>query len=379
MRSSPLPMGRGHISSSRSRSSSFSAVLCSLPDGETSMALVNLLVVLILVLAITLLFWRTRVGTRIQLALRRRSRRPHTGRTITVIQGDEEIEAPSPAPARERPLLAMLRERARPSGRNLALLGLTILILLLVWRLPGLFSSHTDHFVVLVAPFRDTGGTVGQTGRVVASQLVAQLPDATSKRVVAQLIDEAPAANNPDAALALLTQYHADAMVWGEVSPGGMLNQESLRPMLAYQPAGLYAPDSWDGYLGRFAMPSLFRLSATPINGQVVLPQLLGALADYSAGRFDAASTTLDQLITDTPALDTTLADVMRGNLLWARGEYSQAADAYRHTGVMTAPASGASQMALVANNLGAILQDAGDPAAVPTLQRASQLLGKSD
>src|SRR5439155_5729349 len=80
---------------------------------------------------------------------------------------------------------------------------------------------------------------------------------------------------------------------------------------------------------------------------------------------------------------------MLRGNIFWARGEYQQAAGEYRRAQAPTAedqlrnsqPAQAAppDPQALLANNLGAILQDAGDPAARDSFAQSVELLRGQD
>ncbi len=273
---------------------------------------------------------------------------PSTGATISV-------KAAGARPAQSgssRPLL--------DSRQLMALVAVLLILLLVICQVPRLLTP-VDQFVVLVAPFHDIGGSVGQTGRAVAGQLVDVLPQASRGRVVARLVDAPPA--DPNEALRVMETQGADALIWGEVTPGALLDQESLLPVLAYRPNGLSAPAAWAGYSGRFALPSSYRLSATPLNGQVVLPALLGALADYDAGEVDSTLAVLDGLARDYSALAPILPQALRGNILWARGEYEQAATAYRQAIGGAAEDQTNRQLALLFNNLGAILQDAGDSA----------------
>ncbi len=67
---------------------------------------------------------------------------------------------------------------------------LIILIgLIALWQLPGLLPSRLNRFTVLVAPFNERDGALGQTGSVVADQLVALLN--STGRVRAQRVARA--------------------------------------------------------------------------------------------------------------------------------------------------------------------------------------------
>jgi tetratricopeptide (TPR) repeat protein len=281
-----------------------------------------------------------------------------------------------------REMVRQYRWREASSGDRIRIVSLLIvaLALLAIWQTPGLLPSRLDRFTVLVAPFNERDGTVGQTGREVAGQLARLLASDPGGRIRAQTIDAPPP--SLAAALELMRREGADALVWGTIAPGGMLNQESLTPFLAYRPTGAFAPLAWEGYNGRFAMPEFYAISDAPINGQIVLPNLSTALADYSAGRVDGAFDTLGALIQNTPGLIGTLPHAVRGNILWARGDYAPAAEEYRQALEQAGRQSGqplSDPRPLLSNNLGAIQQDAGDAAATGTFAETINLLAGSD
>src|SRR5262245_38088175 len=67
---------------------------------------------------------------------------------------------------------------------------LAVVIGVVFWQLlQRLPRDRSDYFVVLVAPFRDTGGEVGQTGRSVAQELVVALDQQYPQFVVEPLTD----------------------------------------------------------------------------------------------------------------------------------------------------------------------------------------------
>lgn len=305
------------------------------------------------------------------------------GETVTVVQGDEEIEVPrrryDRASSGERPASNRRWPRQVGNWRRPALFAVFALVAVaLIWQLPGVFLSSRDRFIVLVAPFADPDGTVSQGGRTVAQQLVEVLPALSGNRVEARLMQEPPPADNLGVALQTLAEQDADAFVWGQISAGGLLNQESLLPVLAYRPTGRFAPNGWAGYRGRFAMPTIYTLAGSELNGQAVLPTLLGGLADYSNGNFQRASDSFDQVQVNYNAVDTTLMNVLRGNMLWARGEYNAALESYRLVGADTAVNARSPQMGLLVNNYGVIEHDAGQDAR-GSLQRAGSLLQNQD
>lgn len=335
---------------------------------------------LVLIVLVVLLVARTSLASQFH-RLRRRLFPPpqppaNTGVTIIQSNGEEYAVPPEPAPA------ASLADRALALGRQRALVLVVVvglLALLAAWQLYRLAAAPASgQFVVLVAPFHEPGGAVGQTGREVAAALAAALPNDTGGRVAARTIADPPA----DAAAALdqLSRENADALVWGDIAAGGMLDRATLQPVLTYRPRGPLAALGWDGYAGRFAMPTDYVLASSPINGQAVLRDLLGALADYDAGRLDPAFDGLGRLMSDYSALAPTLPRALRGNILWARGEFQQATGEYQAALLGVSSERGAAQSALLYNNLGAIQHDAGDTAgAAASFEQAIQALQGHD
>jgi len=294
------------------------------------------------------------------LMLRRRRTPAPPGHPTT---GTTQAEGMPAAPVQRRPLLT-------PAG------AITVALPLLILAAAGWFvySQSTgrsgDRFVVLVAPLDDGGD--GQTGRNVATALAQQIGQRVNGPITVEVLDQRP--GTAQAALDLALAKQSDVLIWGSVEPGAMLDSQSLRPGLIYTPNGAYAPNGWEGYTGRFAMPRSYALADDPINGQAVLPTLVGALFDYGRGQPDLAAVALDGLINDYPALSAPLPRAIRGNILWAVGSYSEAAAEYR-----LALAAPTDEQALLANNLGAILLDAGDPGVLGAFSEAVGMLAGHD
>jgi tetratricopeptide (TPR) repeat protein len=351
---------------------------------------------LLLVLALVLIFILSRGRTSITSLtdrIRSRLRPAQTGSTLVGPAGET---APIPdASAQARPgwrarfqrgraatgarirTIRPWRRTASGTERLLTVLLLALLAFFLVTRLSAFMPSRLDRFVVLIAPFNERDGSISQTGRTVADQLVDVLND---NSISAQRVDQPPADFN--AALALMQRQGADVLIYGTVAPGGMLDQASLMPVVVYRPSGSFAPLAWDGYNGRFVMPEFYDISDAPINGQVVLPTLLGALANYGAGRVDDSYNALGDVIANTPELIATLPYALRGNILWARGEPEQATGEYRRA-LSAAERQGDRQLPdprpLLNNNLGAIQQDSGDPGAAASFRLAADQLAGRD
>jgi tetratricopeptide (TPR) repeat protein len=340
-------------------------------------ALIALLVVLIVLTLSATPVVRDFAARQVRRVRQRVPSRPlprvSTGTTVITANGDE-VEVLVEVPPPPRPARFAGRER-----RTVAAVVAAVLVGLLVgvqfYRI--LTTPAAGQFVVLVAPFQDPDGTIGQTGGEIAAALVDQLPQASGGRVVARTLATPP--TNETDALAILSRADADVVIWGQVTSGGLLDRPSLQPILAYQPSGGLAPFSWDGYAGRFSLPNALPLASAPINGRAVLPGLLGALADYQNGHFDAAFNQLDGLLNDYPDLGSALPRALRGNILWARGAYQDAANEYRRA-LGSDPALEGAQIARLYTSLGAILQDAGDVSAAQTaLGQAGTALDGAD
>ncbi len=259
-------------------------------------------------------------------------------------------------------------------ARGLAAFILAILLGGLLSQLPEfLFGRSVEDFTVLVAPFDDSGD--GQTGREVAAELVQAIRrEASGDDMIVFLLDSAP--TNTQHAYAIAAERKADVLIWGSVRPGGMFDSQSLEPSLIYQPTGRYAPYAWDGYIGRFAIPASFQIAVQPLNGRVVLPPLLQALAEYGRGEADAAYIRMGRLLDEYGQdLNTALPRFIRGNALWARGMYAEAAGEYRRA--VNQPHT---ETALLVNNLAAILFDSGEfSAARGEMDAAVGLLAGND
>ncbi len=341
-------------------------------------ALIALLVVLLLLTLSATPLVRDFAARQVRRVRQRAPKRPiqrvSTGTTVIQGNGDEiEVLEEVPPPPRRAALFPSREGRVVAAVVAATLVGLLVGVQL--YRI--LTAPAVGQFVVLVAPFQDSEGTIGQTGGEIAAALVQELPSASGGRVVARTL-AAPPANATDA-LAILGREDADVLIWGQVTTGGMLDRASLQPILAYQPSGGSAPLSWDGYAGRFSLPNALPLASAPINGLAVLPGLLGALADYQNGHFDAAFNQLDSLLKDYPDIGAALPRALRGNMLWARGAYQDAANEYRRA-LGSTPTLDGPQMARLYTNLGAILQDAGDlPAAQIALGQAGTALSGAD
>jgi tetratricopeptide (TPR) repeat protein len=354
----------------------------------------QLLLLLVLALLLVLILSRGRSSvSNLTGRLRQRFQQPQTGNTVVGPAG-ETLPIPAPtvqarpgwrtrlerrsAAARARlRTIRPWRRAASGTERLLTILLICLLAFFLLTRLTGLMPNRLDRFVVLVAPFNERDGSVSQTGRAVADQLVDALDRSP---ITVQRVEQPPADFN--AALEQMRRQGADALVWGTVSPGGMLDQPSLMPVIAYRPSGSFTPLAWEGYDGRFAMPEFYDISDTPINGQVVLPPLFDALAYYAAGRIDDSYIVLGDLAANTPEMIATLPYALRGNILWARGEYEQATGEYRRA-LNASERQGDRPLPdprpLLNNNLGAIQQDAGDPGAVASFALAVEQLAGRD
>jgi tetratricopeptide (TPR) repeat protein len=282
---------------------------------------------------------------------------------------EDGVASPSDIPQARRRLperwqsLSVL-QRALALGLSILVLGLFVTASYL-----AILGNQRSDVRVAVASFTDSGD--GGTGRQVADDLAELLRRQSAGRYHVERVELAP--SEPQEALAEADRVNADILIYGSVAAGAMLDSPSLSPRLIYTPRGPYGPNAWDGYRGRFLMPRSYTISAQAINGQVVMPALIGALADYSNGYPDLAYATLTTLLENYSLLDP-LPRALLGNILWARGTYAAAADQYRRA--LAVPSD---EQAFLANNLGAILNDAGDIAALTEFDRAVRLLDNRD
>ncbi len=290
------------------------------------------------------------------------SRHPATETTVVMTVGDDTETRDNSA--------AQRRSSAIPT--RVVAITLPLLILAAAgWLFYIQITVHAnDRFVVLVAPFEDGGD--GQTGLNVAKALAAQITQNVKGEMTVQVLDTRPA--DEQEALRVASARASDLLIWGSVEPGAMLDSQSLTPHLIYTPNGAFSPNGWDGYLGRFAMPRSYAIASEPINGQAILPPLVDALFDYGLDQPDRTATILGSLLANYPTLNAPLPRAIRGNILWARGSYGQAADEYR-----LALATPSDDQALLANNLGAILLDAGDSSVLSAFSESVRLLAGRD
>jgi tetratricopeptide (TPR) repeat protein len=241
-----------------------------------------------------------------------------------------------------------------------------------LWYLPKLFSSlfFPDQFVVVVTPFQDGGN--GQTGNLVAQELVDVLQQQAGQEIHITFDERRP--SNAQNAQAIAAEYTADALLWGSVRQGELLDSPSLQPQLLYVPNGSYGPNAWLDYAGRFALPQHFALSNAPVNGKAVLPRLLLTLARYGNGQGDRAYEESGNLLAEQQALNMPLLWMVRGNVEWAQARYDEAIATYQYGLELV---DDERTRGLLANNLGAILLDAGNVAAASQeLAQARERLG---
>ncbi|MFQ3630104.1 tetratricopeptide repeat protein [Roseiflexus sp.] len=341
-------------------------------------ALIVSLVLLVMVVAVLALapLLRTRVRVWMQMARSAALRRARLLRSATVISSSgEEIEVPDAVRA---DTLWIERIRAWLHRVRLQTVFVGVLVVALIMLgLPGLLpSARADELTVLVAPFSEPGGVFADTGRAAAQELTDVLVATAGSGVIIRRIDTAPV--DREAALALLRANHADAIIIGEIAPGGMLDAATLTPMLIYAPRGIQAFASLDGFVGRFALPTVYPLSTQPINGRIVLPRLVRALADYNNGQYSAAVAVFDNLEREQPVLRPGLLRALRAMTWWARGNYEQSVNEFRRA-IAAMPDAPPDELARLYVSLGAVQHDMGDPAARDSFNQAILLLQGQD
>ncbi len=341
-------------------------------------ALIVSLVLLVMVVAVLALAPSLRARVRVWMQTTRSAvlRRARLLRSATVISSSgEEIEVPDAVRA-DAPWIE--RMRAGLHRVRLQTVFVSVLVVALIMLgLPGLLpSARADELTVLVAPFSEPGGVFADTGRAAAQELTDVLVATAGSGVTIRRIDAAPV--DREAALALLRANHADAIIIGEIAPGGMLDAVTLTPMLIYAPRGTQAFASLDGFVGRFALPTVYPLSTQPINGRVVLPRLVRALADYNNGQYSAAVAAFDSLEREQPALRPGVLRALRAMTWWARGNYEQSVNEFRRA-IAAMPDASPDELARLYVSLGAVQHDMGDPAARDSFNQAIILLQGQD
>ncbi len=299
-------------------------------------------------------------------------RRAAVDTTVVELEAREEngtTVAALPEPKERRAWSEWLARQPRWRWGVYAALAL-VTGLALYLLLSPLFVPPAARYIVVVAPFDDGGD--GQSGRNVAITLAREIDQAAQGAIATRVAERRP--DTVQEALELATALSADVLIWGRVEPGAILDSPSLQPRLIYQPTGPYAPNGWDGYLGRFVMPRSYTLARAPVNGRATVVPLVLALHAYARGEADRAFTALGRLLEDYPELYAPLPRALRGNVLWARTAYTAAAEEYR-----LALSEPSDEQALLANNLGAVLLDGGDPAALSAFAEAVRLLEGHD
>lgn len=341
-------------------------------------ALIVSLVLLVMVVAVLALapLLRTRVHAWMQMARSAALRRARLLRSATVISSSgEEIEVPDAVRA-DTPWIERIRAWLHRVRLQTVFVSVLVVALIML-GLPGLLpSARADELTVLVAPFSEPGGVFADTGRAAAQELTDVLVATAGSGVTIRRIDAAPV--DREAALALLRANHADAIIIGEIAPGGMLDAATLTPMLIYAPRGIQAFAGLDGFVGRFALPTVYPLSTQPINGRIVLPRLVRALADYNNGQYSAAVAVFDNLEREQPALRPGLLRALRAMTWWARGNYEQSVNEFRRA-IAAMPDAPPDELARLYVSLGAVQHDMGDPAARDSFNQAITLLQGQD
>lgn len=303
----------------------------------------------------------------------RRASQPHRPPEVldmSVREQGGKVTAELPTPQSPLSWLDYLRQQLRWRTALVVALAIIVVGTAGYTLIQSILGRPSERFLVVVTPFDDGGD--GRSGRNVAVALARELRQASEGAIAIRVTERRPT-STPEA-LALAAELDADVLIWGAVGPGALLDSPSLMPRMIYQPTGPYGPNGWDGYLGRFAMPRSYTLAREPINGRATLVPLIVALEAYARGQPDRAFAILGRLLEDYPSLDETLPRALRGNVLWARTLYAAAAEEYRRA------LSGATdEAALLANNLGAVLLDANDPAALDAFAEAVRLLNGRD
>jgi len=159
-------------------------------------------------------------------------RRARLARSATVISSSGEEIVVHDAVRTDSLSLGHVREVWYSARLRNVLTGVVVVALILL-VLPRLLpESRADELTVLVAPFYETGGVSGATGRRAAVELADLLATTSGPGVTVRSVDVVP--DDLAAAQALMHTQRADLLIWGEITTGGMLDAATLTPIVIY-------------------------------------------------------------------------------------------------------------------------------------------------
>lgn len=240
-----------------------------------------------------------------------------------------------------------IRDEVRSRGRTggLVLFLIVVIAVVVSIQLVGWIGATEEHpnLVVAIAPFTAPDGSAAPEGVSIVEGMVAEWSAGDNHRLTRPLQLVRLQNSIPDAqtAFEIAKRERADVVIWGTVEPGGSANSESLRPMLLWLPREAPPHARAFGLRERLVLPLVYDLALRPLNGEVVLGQVLDTLDMYAEGDYDRAIESIN-LVLDRYAVDGPLrADLLlgiRGAIAAMQEQWSAAENDYRQAIAVTSP-----------------------------------------
>ncbi|HYF66231.1 MAG TPA: tetratricopeptide repeat protein, partial [Herpetosiphonaceae bacterium] len=246
-----------------------------------------------------------------------------------------------------RRLVVRIRDEVRSRGRmgGLVLFLVVVIGLFIAIQLMGWLRGSAEHpnLVAAVAPFAAPDGGVAPEGASVQQGMVFEWSQGQNHRLSRplQLLSLNDPVPDAQAALTIAQRERADVVIWGGVEPGGSANSASLRPLLLWWPRQLPPHARAFGLQERLVLPAVYDLALNPLNGEVVLGQILDTLDLYQMGDYDgtvqAINTLLNRYAVDGPLRPDLLLGV-RGAIAAMQQQWASAESDYREAIAATQP-----------------------------------------
>jgi tetratricopeptide (TPR) repeat protein len=249
------------------------------------------------------------------------------------------------SPRRPLPVRIYREVRSRGPRGGIAFFLIVVVALGLFTQLRGLSPSAParTNLVVAIAPFTAPDGSPAPEGASVMQGLIAEWSEGDRDRLTRPLGLLPLTQSIPDAqaAFEIAQKQGADVVIWGSVEPGQTANSESLRPRLLWWPRRALPTDRSLSVRERLAMPVVYDLARSPLNGQVVLGPILETLDMFQLGEYDAtllmANTLLDKYTVNGPLRPDLLLS-LRGAIASMQEQWSAAEQDYRQAIEVTSP-----------------------------------------
>ncbi|MBA3471352.1 MAG: tetratricopeptide repeat protein [Herpetosiphonaceae bacterium] len=164
--------------------------------------------------------------------------------------------------------------------------------------MPG-SAPERPNLQVAVAHFTAPDGAPAPEGASVMQALVDEWTQGDTHRLTRPLglIPLRQSIPDSQTAFEIAQSQRADVVIWGSIEPGGTANTASLRPRLLWWPRRALPTDRSLSVRERLAQPVVYELAVTPLNGQVVLGQILNTLDLYQSAEYDAVLQSVNVLL----------------------------------------------------------------------------------